>query len=257
MAALDERDHALAGVMRTLAARGAEHFLVLHARSPGRTPPNAEARLTALGAAVGAAVRLVDGPPASAVAQVLDAERSDLLLIGRRAALPDRPAWGPNGRAILRAAGCPVLVVPGDTDSVSLASALVGMDLSEEAIEALARCTRMCSSVEALAVLAPEGPDARPDAVLGGLRDQLAAALVARGLPPVPLRASVQGAPADVLLSASEQHDLVAVGSRGLSPLASALLGSTAERLAGRSRRPVLVVRRRGEAKGILGALFG
>ena len=40
---------------------------------------------------------------------------------------------------------------------------------------------------------------------------------------------------------------LLAVGARGLSPLRDALLGTTAERLAGRSRCPVLVVRRPAE----------
>jgi nucleotide-binding universal stress UspA family protein len=66
----------------------------------------------------------------------------------------------------------------------------------------------------------------------------------------------VGGSPADALLAAAEGVDLLAVGSRGLSPLAAVFLGSTAERLAGKSPRPVLVVRRRGEARGLLGAIF-
>lgn len=149
-----------------------------------------------------------------------------------------------------------MLVVPADAIDLRLRRAAVGMDLSAAALDALALAGALCESVEAFAVLSPEDAHADAAALREGVAARLRAALAERGLPDVPLRTVVGGSPADALLAAEDAFDLLAVGSRGLSPLATVFLGSTAERLAGRSDRPVLVVRRRGEARGLLGALF-
>jgi nucleotide-binding universal stress UspA family protein len=46
------------------------------------------------------------------------------------------------------------------------------------------------------------------------------------------------------------------MGSRGLTPLAAMLLGSSADRVAGRSPGPVLIVRKKGNHMGLLAGLF-
>jgi nucleotide-binding universal stress UspA family protein len=46
------------------------------------------------------------------------------------------------------------------------------------------------------------------------------------------------------------------VGSRGLTPLAAVLLGSTAERLGGRCRQPLLVDRPKGAHHGLFTAIL-
>lgn len=53
----------------------------------------------------------------------------------------------------------------------------------------------------------------------------------------------IAGAPAAVLLNASEGADLLVVGSRGLGGFAGLLLGSISTQLVHHSRIPVLVVR--------------
>ena len=53
------------------------------------------------------------------------------------------------------------------------------------------------------------------------------------------------GAVTDVLSAAAREFDLVAVGARGLHPLRDLAIGSTAERLLRKIRRPMLVVKRK------------
>jgi nucleotide-binding universal stress UspA family protein len=48
----------------------------------------------------------------------------------------------------------------------------------------------------------------------------------------------------DLVLSHCDHAGLLAVGAHGLNPLRDAILGTTVERLVGRCRRPILVVRR-------------
>lgn len=261
MLAADPRDAAVLSAVRALVARGAERVTLAHACAPGTDTAERERRMRAEVGALGdahvdATARIGE---AHAVAEAVLAEGgADLLVIGRSAGEDGASAWGENGRTLLRAAGCPVLVVPADAGEVRLGRVAVGMDLSEPALDALAAAGRLCEAPEAIAVLAPEdAPGADPAALRDALAGKLAAALAARELSPVPLRAIPGPSPADVLLGVEDEFDLLAVGSRGLSPLATVFLGSTAERLAGRSRRPVLVVRRRGGTRGLFGALFG
>jgi nucleotide-binding universal stress UspA family protein len=63
--------------------------------------------------------------------------------------------------------------------------------------------------------------------------------------------------PAEALLKASESADLLAVGSRGLTPLAAVLLGSTAEKLGARCPNPLLVYREAGTRRGLFSSLLG
>ncbi|BCJ49113.1 universal stress protein [Actinoplanes sp. NBRC 14428] len=62
--------------------------------------------------------------------------------------------------------------------------------------------------------------------------------------PGVPVRTSVvSGHPAQVLLDAAREADLLVVGSRGHGAFAGTLLGSVSQRCAAHSHCPVVVVR--------------
>ena len=95
--------------------------------------------------------------------------------------------------------------------------------------------------------------------VLGGVRamlEELASDLAARtgvsGTPRVE-----QGEVLPSILAAARQAALLVVGAHGWNPLRDLILGSTAERLLGRCRRPVLVVRRppRGPYRRVIAAM--
>lgn len=85
-----------------------------------------------------------------------------------------------------------------------------------------------------------------PAQVLGSARamlDELASDLAARtGVAATPR--VEQGEVIPSILAAARQAALLVVGAHGWNPLRDLILGSTAERLLGRCRRPVLVVRR-------------
>lgn len=259
MMGADARDAAVVSVIRALASRGLLRLRVAHA-TDGAVDARALAGhlLAAVGDISGGVVEAEVRPGASDdVAEELLLEApADLLVIGRSARGAAASGWGENGRTLLRGAGCPVLIVPSDAAPVRLGRVAVGMDLSPQAIDALVLASSLCERPEAVAVIASEdGRDAAT--VRADLTERLDAALAERGRASVPLRALPGASPADVLLALEDEFDVLAVGSRGLSPLATVFLGSTAERLAGRSRRPILVVRRRGEALGVFGALLG
>lgn len=57
-------------------------------------------------------------------------------------------------------------------------------------------------------------------------------------------------------LAAARKMDMIAVGSRGLSPTAAAILGGNAERILLHAPQPVLIVKRKGETVGLLNALL-
>ena len=63
------------------------------------------------------------------------------------------------------------------------------------------------------------------------------------------------GKTAEVLIKKAG-GDTIVLGSRGLSPLARLLIGSSADRVAGRAEGPVLVVRRKGSTLSIFERLF-
>ena len=58
-------------------------------------------------------------------------------------------------------------------------------------------------------------------------------------------------------LAAARKMDMVLIGSRGLTTAAAAILGSTAEQILLRSPQPVMIVKEKGETRGLLEALLG
>jgi nucleotide-binding universal stress UspA family protein len=67
--------------------------------------------------------------------------------------------------------------------------------------------------------------------------------------PAVPLRPLVaEGDPAEALIAAAVDADLLVVGTRGRSPFAGLVLGSVSQRCAAAARCPVLLIKAPGEA---------
>lgn len=172
--------------------------------------------------------RIVEGRPPQSLLAVLDRESATLLAVGTHGGgrLAGKLLGG-VATAMLQQAPCSVLVARSSGDSPWFpGSIVVGMDGSPEAL--------------ASAVVAAEVADR-----FGGM----VRTIVARGGPRVDrdvLRDLdelewVSRHPVGALVDASEDADLVVVGSRGLRAFEA--LGSVSERVAHQARCSVLVVR--------------
>lgn len=135
----------------------------------------------------------------------------------------------------------------------SLKRILVGVDGSENALRAVEFAGMMAkgfnSEVTLVLVLTPSDHELlsgkatymEKGAKLGGERLKAAEQLL--GKLGVRYRSEVElGHPAEQLLRLAKDHDLVVVGTRGLSPFKEALIGSTSHRLVQGGKVPVLVV---------------
>ena len=203
------------------------------------------------------------GTAPDVLSALIQAHDVDLLVMGRDAAVDGGVGWGPAGRDLLRAARCSVLVVPQGARWEGL-RAVTGLDFSSCSSMALQVAVHLADAVEAVTQYAPDGGhDGAPTAddfadhltenARRHFEDVVLPELVGGVRPTLAVRA---GDSAADLLLAHAGDDLLVVGSRGLSALATVLLGSTAETLAGRAAGPVLVVRRKGEVLGVVEGLF-
>jgi nucleotide-binding universal stress UspA family protein len=173
-----------------------------------------------------AETRIVEGRAAEVLLHAVDERQADLLAVGsgrfsRAAGL----IFGSTATRVIRDAPCSVFVGRGEAQAERFPEkVVVGVDGSEHAADA-----------EAVAlVLADESNLRRVMATGGGEHvDQTKA-----------VKAELDArSPVDALVAASQEADLIVVGSRGLRGLAS--LGSVAERVAHRAECPVLIVRTR------------
>lgn len=271
LCALDERDDSALAAVRALADhRLVERVIVVHVserergllgRAPAEAPrpPALDDRVARLVTELrGVAVVGIHatGRPTEEIARIADREEADLVVVGRNRAAGGRDGWGGHGIALLRTADCPVLLVP-DGARLAFGRAVLGMDFSENAVEALERVARFVEVVEPVAVVDPSAEGETDDEAREGVEEAwriLLPRFDGADLPPLRIVGSSE--PGDALLGASEGADLLVVGSRGLTPLAAVLLGSTAERLGGRTSTPLLVYRKKGEHQGLFGALF-
>jgi nucleotide-binding universal stress UspA family protein len=133
-------------------------------------------------------------------------------------------ALGSVATRMIHDAPCSVLVAHGEARPDDFPrSIVVGIDTSPEAVEA---------EVVAMALGAAYGARVRPLTATGG-----------RALPDdTVLTADLDArSPVEALVDASEQNDLIVVGSRGLHGMRA--LGSVAERVAHHAHCPVLIVR--------------
>jgi nucleotide-binding universal stress UspA family protein len=206
------------------------------------------------------------GHAADALLSVTERENASLLVTGTRGHGPLRRALlGSVSRRLLRDGGCPAVVVPpGARVTVGgrpprIVAGLDGSGESLRAVEAAAALARRLRGritlVHVLEAAGDAGADEEDtvavagDAALEGEERQAMrlierASRTAHGTEGVEVEARVgRGEPATVLAAEAsrEPADLVAVGSRGLGGLRSAVVGSVSGRLAAGAPVPVLV----------------
>lgn len=206
------------------------------------------------------------GRPHEEITRLALEKDADLVVIGRLRSLGDRPAWGSRGQLIARHASRSVLLVPHGA-KLRLDEVVVGMDFSPRAVESLKLGARVGQRVRAIYAFHSDPGLAyvgmSPREFSERIRRNAERHFVRDVLPDLP--ADAQHPELEVLetervsdgvLRASAGAGLLVVGSRGLTPLATMLLGSTAERVGGLSDVPVLIVRNKGEDLGLLRGLL-
>lgn len=281
MLAFDDRDQDVMDAAANIAERvGLGRLLMAHVYKQDPFPawmtatearsPERPAALDAATASMRARLPGVDvvgihavGSPPEELERIVSQEDVDLLIIGRNASSGDAPAWGPSGRELLRSVSCSALVVPRDSE-VHLRHAVVGLDFSHNSTDALKVATRIAEHTEAVyqydlsavAVGTQTDHDFAEHLQANAqahFNDDVVPAL---GDVDRPAFTVVQAEKASSLLIDHAAEKLLVVGSRGMTRLATLFLGSTAERVAGRCRGPVLIVRNKGEQLGLLQGLI-
>jgi nucleotide-binding universal stress UspA family protein len=176
-----------------------------------------------------AAARLVNGPAADVLLREVEREEATLLAVGTHghSRLSEIVLGGVAGEALHRAP-CSVLIArPRESADAFPRAIVVGLDGSLESDRALAAAEELRRRFDVpLRVLV----------ALRGKKVDLAHVHLR-----TPFSEPVDAHPVEALVEASEQADLVVVGSRGLHGIQA--LGSVGERVAHRARSSVLVVR--------------
>jgi universal stress protein E len=211
----------------------------------------AEAIVSSTGS-VSASTRVVAGDPAQALVEEATDHAVDAICVGPDTGLlGGRVRIGRVAAHVLRHAPCSVLVgrEAGSTFPVNI---LCGVDGSNTSIETAGLAARIAVASGAELRLQNVVPVFEGDEREWTLDDDEpdpteieSAAQVARAAGARPIRERALGRPEYAILEAAERErsDLVVVGSRGLSSVARALLGSVSEYVATHAHCSVLVVR--------------
>lgn len=280
MLAFDERDQDVLNAAASIAtAIGLKRVLLAHVHRQDPFPtwmaseavhtPAAPAALDEATTALRARLPGVEvvgihavGSPPEQLQHIVAQEDVDLLVMGRDAAVDDNTGWGPSGRELLRAVTCSALVVPRHAE-VDLRTAVVGLDFSHSSTSALATAARIAAHADAVYQydLRAVAVGTQTEAAFAERIEATARAHFEEDVLPAlgdvrrPTFSIIQAAKASTMLIDRAAGKLLVVGSRGMTRLATLLLGSTAEVVAGRARGPVLIVRTKGEQLGLLAGL--
>jgi nucleotide-binding universal stress UspA family protein len=198
--------------------------------APAMTVRSSEALERALEVAPGATTHSVDGAPPRCLLEEIERMHATLVAVGTRGvSRTEGILLGTTTARMLHDAPCSVLVARSPVEGEFAPRAIVvGVDGSEESAlaagAALELSRRLGARVRGLTALG--GKDIRLD--------------VARSLAP-DLVVDKSHSPVEALVTASNEANLLVVGSRGLHGLRS--LGSVSERVAHRAPCSVLVVR--------------
>lgn len=282
MLGLDGKDDSiLAAVVAGAPKLGVRHVIVahIHNRDPlpaplvGLVAPPEPVAPAGLGEAVarlrealpGVEVEGLNrsGPPEYVLCSLTEEFDVDLFVMGRDQSRGEEAGWGSASRKILRQTTCSALVVPV-TSKLDLSRVVVGFDFSQYSQMALAVACQIAGAATALYQFDTKVP------VAGGIKQRGFKAKVAEraqdhldteilpwlteGCTP-DLVVHPGGRVAEALIGEAGDAPIV-MGSRGLTPLAALLLGSSADRVAGRAKGPVLIVRRKGSVLGLVERLF-
>ncbi len=193
------------------------------------------------------------GRPADRLVE--EASQSDLLVVGR-SNHGTFDAWrlGSVAHAVVRHAPCPVVIVPNVDAAAPTGRLVVGVDGSPAAMAALCwACDEADDRDDELWLVhvwdypyatelsSPTVRDLmRVDASL--MLEQAARAARERRRGPVE-DVLIEGSATTELIDRSRTADLVVVGSRGRSPVRSALFGSVSQAVSARAACPTVVVR--------------
>jgi nucleotide-binding universal stress UspA family protein len=165
------------------------------------------------------------GRPADVLRTFVERERPDLLVVGSHGTSRALGLLlGSVATTMLRDAACPVLVARRTSELGSSPRIVVGVDGSAHAAEAEAVAAELAERLQA---------SVRAVVAVGGEQVDIAAVGPQAEIDP--------RSPVAALDAASDDADLLVVGSRGLRGVAA--LGSVSERVAHRARCSVLVVR--------------
>jgi nucleotide-binding universal stress UspA family protein len=209
--------------------------------------------------------RVVKALPPARVARslqaVIDEERASLVVVGSsKRGVIGRVAPGTTAQRVINGSACPGVVVPHGYDRpnqlTTIGVAFVPTPEGRRALHEAASIAQMLDAdLRVLTVVTPgigTNASAGPTGEAAGRNHAEIADSIA-GLAGGVRTASevLVGDPANALVSASQQLDLLVMGSRGYRPGLAVLLGSVSRRVTVRAHCPVLVVSR-GSASALL-----
>lgn len=193
---------------------------------------------------------------AGSAAHELIAEPAQLIVVGASSHRGKSAFWlGSTPRAVVRRAGCPVVVVRGTAGSGRPQRVVVGVDDSEPALAALRWAVSAADRhrVTLLVVHAWDYPYQAPDTASSQARDLTCidaarvldhAVELARDMCGGDVNGElIEGSPASAILAAVRDGDLLVLGSRGRGAWKSGLFGSTVNSVLDEADVPVAVVR--------------
>lgn len=233
--------------------------------APAEPPELEEARARLAAALPGSTVDklFLVGTPEVELRAAIDNHDVDLVVMGRNPSIDGQPGWGSSRRKLLRLTTCSVLVVPYGS-RMNLERVVVGMDFSQYATMSMAVACRIAKGIDAVYQYDADtlGDSGVKHEEFRAKLQQHAREWFGETLPKIGCAgrhpnfiSHAGGKVADVLI-AYAKADPIVMGSRGLTPLAALLLGSSADRTAGRSVGPVFIVRKKGSTMSLVERLF-
>ena len=195
-------------------------------------------------------IRVIDDSSgAGGLARAIEQYGPELIVLGvsRRGATSSK-LLGTTAQRVINTSACPVAIVPSgyarpEGGVQTIGAAYAATDEGREALDAATLLAKAGGvRVKAIAVLhqshAQDG---------GGSQDGLAAAIEELG-PEVEVEVRT-GDPAEELTAASQNVDLLVMGSRALGPKRAVVLGSVSRKVVAEAACPVLVLPRGAEPK--------
>jgi nucleotide-binding universal stress UspA family protein len=196
-----------------------------------------------LDAAPGIERRVQIGGAAEVIAAAAEDAGAELVVVGSRGlGSVGALLLGSVSRSLATRGPCPALIVPDSTPVLGDGPIVCAVDESEGAGAALSAAADLAGRLDVqLLVVTVEANDGPSPAAVERL-------VSAAGLGMSTRTIVTHGEPAAAIVEAAGSHGagMIVIGSRGRGALAASVLGSVSSSVAGRSERPVLVVRGRG-----------